>query len=118
VITKTNSVYSDSQDERSSRVAKRQGYTARLDAQNMKIIEHLHSCQRLLKNMISRMDNKHKTFYLIHNSVLQTCIQMKDMQKQAYARAEEQREKAKEQREMRNNLLAEIVTILKSRKDT
>lgn len=40
------------------------------------------------------------------------------MQKEAYTRAEEQRQKAKEQRETRNNLLEEIVTILKTRKDT
>lgn len=45
-------------------------------------------------------------------------MEMHEMQKEAYARAEEQREKANLQREMRNNLLEEILTILKSRKET
>lgn len=93
-------------------------HNARLEAQNVKIIENLQSCQRLLRNLITRMDNKSKNSNYMQNGVLQVCMEMRDMQKEANARAEEQREKANAQREMRNNLLEEIVTILKSGKDT
>lgn len=54
----------------------------------------------------------------MQNGVLQVCMEIRDMQKEANARAEEQREKANAQRETRNNLLEEIVTMLKSGKDT
>lgn len=64
------------------------------------------------------MDNKSKNSNYMRNGVLQVCMEMRDMQKEAITRAEEQRDKANEQREMRNTLLEEIVTILKSRKDT
>lgn len=84
----------------------------------MKIIENLQSCQRLLRNLITRMDNKSKNSNYMRNGVLQVCMEMRDMQKEAISRAEEQRDKANEQREMRNTLLEEIVTILKSKKDT
>lgn len=93
-------------------------HNARLEAQNVKIIENLQSCQRLLRNLISRMDNKNKNSNYMQNGVLQVCMEMRDMQKEANTRAEEQREKANAQRETRNNLLEEIVTILKSGKDT
>lgn len=93
-------------------------HNARLEAQNVKIIDNLQSCQRLLRNLISRMDTKGKNSNYMQNGVLQVCMEMRDMQKEAYGRAEEQREKAREQRELRNNLLEEIVTILRSRKDT
>lgn len=64
------------------------------------------------------MDNKSKNSNYMRNGVLQVCMEMRDMQKEAISRAEEQRDKANEQREMRNTLLEEIVTILKSKKDT
>jgi len=89
-----------------------------LEAQNVKIIENLQSCQRLLKNLITSLDSKNKNSNYVPSGVLQICMEMRDIQKEANARTEEQREKAKEQREKRNNLLEEIVTILKSRKDT
>lgn len=84
----------------------------------MKIIENLQGCQRLLRNLITRMDNKNKNTNYMQNGVLQVCMEMRDMQKEAYSQAEEHREKVKEQRETRNNLLSEILTILKSKKDT
>ncbi|XP_011175609.1 uncharacterized protein LOC105207709 isoform X2 [Solenopsis invicta] len=93
-------------------------HNARLEAQNVKIIENLQSCQRLLRNLITKMDSKSKNSNYMQNGVLQVCMEMRDMQKEAYARVEEQRQKAQEQRETRNNLLDEIVTILKARKDT
>ncbi|KYM92309.1 hypothetical protein ALC53_00764 [Atta colombica] len=93
-------------------------HNARLEAQNVKIIENLQSCQRLLKNLITSLDSKNKNSNYVPSGVLQICMEMRDIQKEANARTEEQREKAKEQREKRNNLLEEIVTILKSRKDT
>ncbi|XP_018304175.1 uncharacterized protein [Mycetomoellerius zeteki] len=93
-------------------------HNARLEAQNVKIIENLQSCQRLLKNLITSLDSKNKNSNHVPSGILQMCMEMRDIQKEANSRAEEQREKAKEQREKRNNLLEEIVTILKSRKDT
>lgn len=93
-------------------------HNAKLEAQNVKLIESLQTCQRLLSNLITRMDMKNKNSNYMQNGVLQVCMEMRDLQKEAYARAEEQREKANVQRETRNNLLEEIVTILKSRKDT
>lgn len=93
-------------------------HTAKLEAQNVKLIESLQTCQRLLSNLITRMDMKNKNANYMQNGVLQACMEMRDLQKEVYARAEEQREKANVQREMRNSLLEEIVTILKSRKDT
>ncbi|KYN03160.1 PREDICTED: uncharacterized protein LOC108773631 [Cyphomyrmex costatus] len=93
-------------------------HNTRLEAQNVKIIENLQSCQRLLKNLITSLDSKNKNSSYMPSGVLQICMEIRDLQKEATTRAEEQREKAKEQRETRNNLLQEIVTILKSRKDT
>ncbi|XP_071645287.1 uncharacterized protein [Temnothorax longispinosus] len=93
-------------------------HNARLEAQNVQIIENLQGCQRLLRNLISRMDNKNKNSNYMQNGVLQVCMEMRDMQKEEFARAEEHREKANTQREIRNSLLEEIVTILKSGKDT
>ncbi|XP_012534668.1 uncharacterized protein LOC105835713 isoform X2 [Monomorium pharaonis] len=98
--------------------AKTLQHNARLEAQNVKIIENLQSCQRLLRNLIARMDSKSKNSNYMQNGVLQVCMEMRDLQKQAYTRAEEERQKAKEQRDARNNLLQEILTVLKARKDT
>ncbi|KAL6258660.1 uncharacterized protein LOC105433382 [Pogonomyrmex barbatus] len=81
---------------------------ARLEAQNVKIIENLQSCQRLLRNLINKMESSSKNSSCVQNEVLQVCIEMRDIQKEALARAEEQRE-------TKNHLLEEMMTILKSR---
>lgn len=91
---------------------------ARLEAQHMKLIDNLQNYQRMMKNLITKTDNRNKTCNETQNKILQICMEMHETQKEAYARAEEQREKANLQREMRNNLLEEILTILKSRKET
>ncbi|XP_011882979.1 PREDICTED: uncharacterized protein LOC105570416 [Vollenhovia emeryi] len=93
-------------------------HNARLEAQNGKILESLQSCHRLLKTLVNRLDNKNKNSNYMQNGVLQVCMEMRDMQKEAYSRAEEQRERANAQREARNNLLDEILTMLKSGKNT
>lgn len=46
------------------------------------------------------------------------CMEIRDMHKEAYSRAEEQRQKANLQMEMGNTLLEEILTTLKSKKET
>lgn len=115
MITKSNNACSSTDTTYNFKTIQ---HNARLEAQNVKIIENLQSCQRLLRNLITRLDNKHKNSNYMQNGVLQACMEMRDLQKEANSRAEEQREKANTQREMRNNLLEEIVTILKSGKDT
>ncbi|KAL6441395.1 hypothetical protein ACFW04_003547 [Cataglyphis niger] len=91
---------------------------ARLEAQHMKLIDNLQNYQRMMKNLITKTDNRNKTCNETQTKILQICMEMHETQKEAYARAEEQREKANLQREIRNNLLEEILTILKSRKET
>lgn len=72
----------------------------------------------MMKNLIAKTDNRSKICNETQNKILQICMEMHETQKEAYARAEEQREKANVQREIRNNLLEEILTILRSRKET
>ncbi|KAL0105254.1 hypothetical protein PUN28_016718 [Cardiocondyla obscurior] len=114
LVAKNNSVCSNMETPTTKTVQ----HNSRLEAQNVKIIENLQSCQRLLRNLITRMDSKNKNANYMQNGVLQVCMEMRDLQKEAYSRAEEQREKANAQRETRNSLLEEIVTLLKSEKNT
>lgn len=72
----------------------------------------------MMKNLIAKTDNRSKIYSETQNKILQICMEMHETQKEAYNRAEEQREKANVQREIRNNLLEEILTILRSRKET
>lgn len=84
----------------------------------MKLIDNLQNYQRMMKNLFTKTDNRSKICNETQNKILQICMEMHETQKEAYARAEEQREKANIQRETRNNLLEEILTILRSRKET
>lgn len=84
----------------------------------MKLIDNLQNYHRMMKNLITKTDNRNKICNETQNKILQVCMEMHETQKEAYARAEEQREKANVQREIRNNLLEEILTILRSRKET
>lgn len=98
--------------------SKNSEHIARLEVQHTKLLESVQSNQRVLKNLITKMENKTKNFNDMQNKMLQICVEMRDMQKEAYARAEEQRQKANMQREIMNNLLDEMLTILKTKKET
>lgn len=87
--------------------------STRLEAQHAKIIENLQSCQRILKTLATKMDNRIKTSNDLQQKMLQVCTEMCDMQREAYARAEEQRQKDSEQREKTNNLLEEFIKLHK-----
>ncbi|XP_020291051.1 stress response protein nst1-like isoform X2 [Pseudomyrmex gracilis] len=89
----------------------------RLEAQHAKMIENLQNCQRTLKALVTKMDNRSKSVTETQNKVLQICTEIRDMQKEASARTEEHRQKATKQREMKNNLLQEILAVLKSKKE-
>ncbi|XP_026829458.1 uncharacterized protein LOC105274499 [Ooceraea biroi] len=91
---------------------------ARLETQHLKIIDSLQSCQRALKNLITKMDNRSKSSNDVQHKILQMCMEIRDMHKEAYARAEEQRQKANLQMEIGNTLLEEILTTLKTKKET
>lgn len=91
---------------------------ARLEAQHMKLIDNLQNYQRMIKSLITKTDNRSKTCNDTQNKILQICMEMHDLQKEAYARAEQQREKANAQREIRNNLLEEMLTILRPKQET
>ncbi|XP_012232892.1 putative leucine-rich repeat-containing protein DDB_G0290503 [Linepithema humile] len=108
----TNSVLSNEHSP-----SKNSEHIARLEVQHTKLLENVQSNQRVLKNLITKMENKTKNFNDMQNKMLQICVEMRDMQKEAYARAEEQRQKANMQREIMNNLLDEMLTVLKSKKE-
>jgi len=90
----------------------------RLETQHFKVIDGLQSCQRTLKNLITKMDSRSKSSNDMQHKILQICMEIREMHKEAYARAEEQRQKANLQMEIGNTLLEEILTTLKSRKET
>lgn len=91
--------------------------STRLEAQHAKIIENLQNCQRVLKTLATKMDNRIKTSNDLQQKMLQVCTEMCDMQREAYARAEEQRQKDSEQREKTNNLLEEFINLLQNKKE-
>lgn len=93
-------------------------HIARLEIQHTKLLENVQSNQRVLKNLITKMENKTKSFNDVQNKMLQICVEMRDMQKEAYARAEEQRQKANMQREIMNSLLNEVLTVLKTKNES
>lgn len=91
---------------------------ARLEAQHIKLIDSLQGCLRILKSLITKLDNRSKNLNDVQNKILQVHIEMRDMQREEYIRAEEQRQKASEQREKANNLLEEIIKTLQTKKET
>lgn len=76
------------------------------------------NCQRAIKTLTTKMDSRSKNLNEMQRELLQVYIEIRDMQKEANTRAEEQRQKTSEQQERRNNLLEEIIKLLKSERKT
>lgn len=90
----------------------------RLEVQMKRMIESLQSCQRVLKNITSKMESKNKSSDDMQNKLLQIFTEIRDMQKEANARAEEDRLKANQQREKTNKLLGEIIKLQQLKKQS
>lgn len=81
------------------------------------MIECLQSCQRTLKTLTTKIESKNKNSNDTQHKLLQVFMEMRDMQKEAYARAEEHRVQANQQREKTNKLLGEIIKLQQIKKE-
>ncbi|XP_014475949.1 PREDICTED: uncharacterized protein LOC106745145 [Dinoponera quadriceps] len=90
----------------------------RLETQMKRMIDSLQSCQRTLKTLTTKMESKSKGSSDVQHKLLQVFMEMRDMQKEAYARAEKERVQANQQREKTNRLLGEIIKLQQIKKET
>ncbi|XP_032671854.1 uncharacterized protein LOC116844453 isoform X2 [Odontomachus brunneus] len=90
----------------------------RLEAQFKRMIESLQSCQRALKTLTAKMENRNKNSNDTQHKLLQVFMEMRDMHKEAYARAKEDRLHASQQREKTNKLLGEIIRLQQIKKES
>lgn len=88
-----------------------------MEAQYTKMLDNLQNCQKALKTLAPKLDTRSKNFIETQNKILQICTEIRDKQKEACTRTEEYRQKTTKQREMMTNVLQEILTVLKSKKD-
>lgn len=82
------------------------------------MIESLQNCQRALKTLTAKIENRNKNSNDTQHKLLQVFMEMRDMQKEAYARAEEDRLQASQQREKTNKLLGEMIKLQQIKKES
>ncbi|EFN83420.1 uncharacterized protein LOC105184272 [Harpegnathos saltator] len=91
--------------------------SVRLEAQFKRMIDNLQNCQRALKTLTSKMENRTKNSNDMQHKLLNVFIEMRDMHKEVYARVEEDRLQANQQREETNRLLGQIIKLLQIKKE-